>query len=77
MRFWAELISYIYIAIAFLTSLFTFKQGDFVPFANEYDIPESIPAYQTISTEEKSDWQAKWIWDTNNLTTKNTWMCFA
>ena len=77
MRFWAELISYIYIAIAFLTSLFTFKQGDFVPFANEYDIPESIPAYQTISTEEKSDWQAKWIWDTDNLTTKNTWMCFA
>ena len=77
MRFWAELISYIYIAIAFLTSLFTFKQGDFVPFANEYDIPESIPAYQTISTEEKPDWQAKWIWDTDNLTTKNTWMCFA
>ena len=77
MRFLAELVSYIYIAIACLTSLFTFKQGDFVSFANEYDIPEVIPEYQTISTDEKTDWQAQWIWDSFHLTQHNIWMCFA
>ena len=47
-----------------------------VPFTNDYEIPESIPEYSVISTEEKNDWQAKWIWDKDNLTEKNVWMCF-
>ncbi len=46
------------------------------PFANDYKIPESIPQYQTISTAEKTDWKANWIWDKENLTEENTWMCF-
>lgn len=46
------------------------------PFTNNYEIPSSIPEYQVISTEAKTDWVAKWIWDTENLTEKNTWMCF-
>ena len=46
------------------------------PYTNDYQIPESIPEYQVISTSEKSDWTAKWIWDKENLTEENVWMCF-
>ncbi len=46
------------------------------PYANDYKIPDSIPEYQVISTNEKTDWTAKWIWDKENLTEKNIWMCF-
>ena len=45
-------------------------------FENDYKIPDSIPEYQVISTAEKTDWNAKWIWDRENLTINNTWMCF-
>lgn len=48
-----------------------------VPFRNEYQIPSSIPEYQTLSSEQKSDWQARWIWDKENLTEKNVWICFT
>ncbi len=47
-----------------------------MPYTNDYKIPDSIPEYQVISTNEKSDWSAKWIWDKENLTEKNVWMCF-
>ena len=47
-----------------------------VPFTNDYEIPDTIPEYSVISTDEKSDWKAKWIWDKDNLTEKNVWMCF-
>ena len=46
------------------------------PYTNDYTIPDSISGYQTISTESKGDWMAKWIWDKENLTKNNTWMCF-
>ena len=38
-----------------------------VPFKNDYTIPETIPEYTVISTEEKADWSAKWIWDKENI----------
>ncbi len=47
-----------------------------MPFANDYEIPDSIPEYSVISTGEKADWTAKWIWDKDNLTEENVWMCF-
>ena len=47
-----------------------------IPYTNNYDIPDSIPEYSVISTEEKNDWKARWIWDKENLTEKNVWMCF-
>ena len=46
------------------------------PYTNDYQIPESIPEYQVISTGEKTDWKAHWIWDKENLTEENVWMCF-
>lgn len=45
-----------------------------IPFTNDYETPESIPQYSVISTEEKTDWKASWIWDKENLTEKNVWM---
>ncbi len=47
-----------------------------MPYSNDYEISESIPEYQVISTGEKTDWTAHWIWDKENLKEENTWMCF-
>ena len=76
MRVIQTIISYLAIAAAFVSSLFSFGSKDLVPFTNEYTIPDTIPEYSVISTKEKSDWTAKWIWDKENLTEENTWMCF-
>ena len=70
------IISYLAIAAAFLSSIFSWGDAAMVPFRNDYKIPDTIPEYKMISTEEKSDWKAKWIWDKDNLTKKNVWMCF-
>ena len=69
------IISYLAIAAAFISSIF--PQGDsvMVPYTNDYKLPESIPEYRVISTKEKTNWRAKWIWDAENLTEKNVWMC--
>ena len=77
MQILQTIISYIAIAAAFISSLL--PQGDvkMIPFTNDYKIPDSIPGYSVISTEEKTDWKAKWIWDKENLTEKNVWMCFS
>ena len=70
------IISYIVIAAGCISSLFPRGESALVPFTNEYDIPENIPAYSVISTDAKTDWQAKWIWDEENITEENVWMCF-
>ncbi len=70
------IISYLAIAAAFITSIFSFGDSAMIPYTNDYEIPDSIPEYSVISTEEKTDWKAKWIWDKENLTEKNVWMCF-
>ncbi|MBO7156146.1 MAG: alpha-L-rhamnosidase N-terminal domain-containing protein [Clostridia bacterium] len=71
------IISYLAIAVAFITSIFSWGTKEMVPFTNNYTIPQNIPAYQTISIEQKTDWQAKWIWDKSNLTENNVWMCLS
>ena len=70
------IISYLAIAAAFISSIFSWGDSEMKPFKNDYAIPESIPEYSVISAEEKTDWKAKWIWDKENLTEKNVWMCF-
>ena len=77
MRFLTTIVSYLSIAIAFLSSLFSWGSKEMIPFRNSYDIPKSIPEYQAINSEIKTDWQAKWIWDKENLTENNTWACFV
>ncbi len=70
------IISYLAIAAACISSVFSFGDTAMIPFTNEYTIPDSIPAYSVISTEEKTGWKAKWIWDKENPSEKNVWMCF-
>ena len=70
------IISYLAIASACISSLFSWGGAEMIPYTNDYDIPESIPEYSAISTEEKNDWKAKWIWGEEDPTEKNTWMCF-
>ncbi len=70
------IISYLAIAAAFISSIFSFGDSALIPYINDYRIPDIIPEYSVISTEEKTDWTAIWIWDKDNLTEKNVWMCF-
>ena len=76
MQILQTIVSYLVIAAGFITSLFPTGDLTMVPYTNDYKIPESIPEYSVISTEKKTDWSAKWIWDKENLTEKNVWMCF-
>lgn len=76
MQFLQTIISYLAIAVAFITSIFSCGDSTMIPYSNDYKIPDSIPEYNVISTNEKSDWTAKWIWDKENLTEENVWMCF-
>ncbi len=76
MQILQTIISYIAIAAAFISSLFPQGDLEMTAFTNDYDIPATIPEYSVISTDEKNDWKAKWIWDKENLTEKNVWMCF-
>ena len=71
------IISYFAIAAAFISSLFSWGDAAMTPFTNDYEIPESIPGYSVISTGEKADWTAKWIWGSENPAEKNVWMCFS
>ncbi|MBQ7043719.1 MAG: glycoside hydrolase [Clostridia bacterium] len=77
MRAIQTIISYLAIAAAFLSSIFSFGDSEMIPYTNDYEIPDSIPGYQVISDEEKTDWIAKWIWDKENLTEENVWMCLS
>ncbi len=70
------IISCLLIVAAFISLIFPWSDSTMIPYKNDYEIPDSIPEYTVISTEEKSEWKAKWIWDKENLTEKNVWMCF-
>ncbi len=76
MQILQTIVSYLAIAAAFVSSIFSWGDATMIPYRNDYKIPDSIPEYSVISTEEKNDWSAKWIWDKENLTEKNVWMCF-
>ncbi len=58
------------------SSLFLLSEPKMIPYTNDYKIPEDIPDYSVISTHEKNDWTAKWIWDKQNISEQNVWMCF-
>ncbi len=76
MQILQTIVSYLVIAAGFITSLFPSGDSTMIPYTNDYKIPDSIPEYSVISTVEKTDWSAKWIWDKENLTEENVWMCF-
>ncbi len=70
------IISYLAIAGAFLSSLFSWGEPVLVLYTNDYTVPDDIPEYSVISTEEKNNWTAQWIWDKENAEENNVWMCF-
>ncbi len=76
MQILQTIISYLAIAAAFISSIFSWGNSAMIPYSNDYEIPDSIPEYSVISTEEKTDWKANWIWDKENPEEKNVWMCF-
>lgn len=76
MQLLQTIISYLVIAGACISSFFSWGDLEMIPFTNDYNIPEAIPEYSVIATEEKNDWKAKWIWDKENLNEKNVWMSF-
>ena len=76
MQILQTIISYLAIAAAFISSIFPGGEAAMIPFTNDYVIPDSIPEYSVISTQEKTDWTAKWIWDEESLGEENIWMCF-
>ncbi len=77
MQILQTIASYLAIAGAFISSIFSGGEKVMTPFTNDYDIPGAIPEYSVISTEEKTDWTAKWIWDKENIDKENVWMCFV
>ncbi len=56
--------------------LFILEDSETITYTNDYNIPDNIPEYKMIATNEKNDWIAKWIWDKENLTENNVWLCF-
>ena len=56
MQILQTIVSYLVIAAGFITSLFPSGNSVMVPYTNDYKIPDSIPEYSVISTEEKTDW---------------------
>lgn len=71
----SSLLIVVILVFSHFSSLFILRETT-MPFRNDYKIPDTIPEYSVISTGEKADWTAKWIWDKENLTDKNVWMCF-
>ena len=63
------------VVFSYFSSLFVMSYSG-ATYKNDYAIPDTISEYQVISTERKDDWMAKWIWDKENLTKNNVWMCF-
>ena len=77
MKILQTIVSYLAIAAAVITSCFSWRDQEMIPFANDYTIPDSISEYKVIATQEKNDWQAEWIWAQENPSQKNVWMCFS
>lgn len=70
------LLIVVVLVFSHFSPLFLLSNSAMKPYTNDYTIPDNIPEYQVISTGEKANWKAKWIWDKENLTEKNVWMCF-
>ena len=60
--------------ISFFSSLFGSAENK-PYFKNEYTVPEKILPYTRIETAPKTDWKAKFIWDSSDGSEENVWMC--
>ena len=70
-----KVISFFMAIFAFFSALFS-GGSERPSFKNEYSIPESAVPYTQIDTTPKTDWKAKYIWDSSDGSEKNVWMSF-
>ena len=70
-----RIISFFLAVIAFFSDLFGGGTNMKPLFKNEYTIPESTVPYSRIDTSPKTDWKAKYIWDSSDAGEENVWMC--
>ena len=71
----SSLLIVVMVVFSYFSPLFEMSYSK-TPFRNDYDISDSPPKYQVISTEGRINWMAKWIWDKESSTKNNVWMCF-
>ncbi len=71
----SSLLIVVMVVFSYFSPLFEMSYSE-KTFRNDYDISDNIPEYQVVSTERRNNWMAKWIWDKENLTQNNVWMCF-
>ena len=69
-----KIISFFMAVISFFSSLFGSAENK-PYFKNEYTVPEKILPYTRIETAPKTDWKAKFIWDSSDGSEENVWMC--
>ncbi len=70
-----RIISFFLAVIAFFSDLFGAGQGTETYFRNEYTVPGKTVAYTRIDTQPKTDWIARYIWDSSDGSEENVWMC--
>ena len=70
-----KVISFFMAVFAFFSALFSCGTGQ-RSFKNEYSVPEKTVPYSKIDTTPKTDWTAKYIWDSSDGSEENVWMNF-
>lgn len=70
-----RIISFFLAIILFFSEMFAGVFNMKPYFKNEYTIPESTVPYTRISTAPKTDWTARFIWDSSDGSEENVWMC--
>ncbi|MBQ7596080.1 MAG: alpha-L-rhamnosidase N-terminal domain-containing protein, partial [Clostridia bacterium] len=70
-----RIISFFLAVSLFFSELFTgvFNMQEY--FKNDYTIPESTAPYTRIDMQPKTDWTARFIWDSSDAGEENVWMC--
>ncbi len=71
-----KIISFFLAVITFFSNLFGGGVSIKPFFKNDYTIPENPAPYSRIDTEPKTDWSAKYVWDSSDGSEENVWMCF-
>ena len=73
---WERIIAVVASVVTFFTGLFGGGSRMEQPFKNDYTIPETVVPYSRMGTAPKTDWTAKYLWDSSDGSEENVWMCF-
>ncbi|MBO4342636.1 MAG: glycoside hydrolase [Clostridia bacterium] len=70
-----RVISFFMAVIAFFSNLFSGWFNIKPYFSNDYTVPGSTVPYTRVDTAPKTDWNARFIWDSSEGSEENVWMC--